>query len=575
MQEHNALNDLKSDSNIYLPSDKGGEFTIIGKKKYIELGELHLENHHIYKHLHRDPTETIKRNFNTLWDSICKRRKIPRKIYLQLSTQTCKTQSFYHLIKTHKTELKIRPIVSGSGGPFDRLGWFLQQIIKPLLNVVSSHLFSTGQLLQSLQQLTQAEMANTTPFSLDIVSMYTNIPVDEGIAIITSYLRENKCNLYGLQIDNIHELLFFILHHNIFTFANQYYHQYSGLAMGSRIAPIIAIVTLDKIEKQTLFSHQFLNIKVFKRYVDDCFVLIDKEENPEHVLQVFNQAHSSIKFEIEKPGDDNSLNILDVNVRISPSGEVSTKFFEKSAKQDIFLHSSSAVPLQTKRATINAEFHRIDNLCSGEVDKAQGKANFKSKLRKNGYTNLNDLFNTTNNHRQNAHRSNNTEMPIYISIPFITDRFQNKLKHILKEVSQPLDIPVRLVNKNSNTLRQQLNKLSYQRPCTKQQCHLNNPTMCYKSYVVYHATCCQCSTRADYVGSSKQYLHERVYQHYTKPAEAIYQHINNNCHSGSPFAYKILARCKNLKEMLFSEAIHIKRLHLSQEHEFQNVLQQK
>ena len=103
-----------------------------------------------------------------------------------------------------------------------------------------------------------------------------------------------------------------MLNNNIFTFNGKYYHQISGLAMGSRIAPVIAIVMLDRIERQVLQAHSYLAIKLFRRYFDDCFLLIDEKTDPSDILCRFNYSHASIKFEVEHPSTNNSLSILDV-----------------------------------------------------------------------------------------------------------------------------------------------------------------------------------------------------------------------------------------------------------------------
>ena len=103
---------------------------------------------------------------------------------LKLTTQTCRIQQFYHLLKTHKARPKIQPIISGSGGPFDRLGWFMQLIIRQLLQYASSHLFNTTELFNAIKSLPLHERAGTIPISLDIVSMYTNIRIDDGIQTV-------------------------------------------------------------------------------------------------------------------------------------------------------------------------------------------------------------------------------------------------------------------------------------------------------------------------------------------------------------------------------------------------------
>ena len=48
--------------------------------------------------------------------------KLPLHCTVVFDFQSTRTQRFYALPKTHKKELKIRPIVSACGGIIDRLG---------------------------------------------------------------------------------------------------------------------------------------------------------------------------------------------------------------------------------------------------------------------------------------------------------------------------------------------------------------------------------------------------------------------------------------------------------------------
>jgi len=572
--DNRLLKEMKNDENIYLPSDKGGDFAIIGRTKYVELGESHLQDSNVYKRLTRDKTESVKSKLNSIWRNICTKQRITRQTQLKLTTQTCRSQKFYHLLKTHKAGLKIRPIISGRGGPFDRLGWLLQKIITPLLHYVPSHLYNTGQLLDSLNQLPQDQRVQTKPISLDVVSMYTNIPIDEGIQITIENLSTYSCNLYGLTLDDIQQLMCFILKNNVFTFNNNYYQQIKGLAMGSRIAPTIAIVTMDKLERQTLHAHTFFTNHLFKRYVDDCLLLINKNDNSQEILTAFNSAHATIKFEIEDPDEENSLNILDVNIKISDDGTVTTKFYEKAAKSDIFINAFSAVSIQTKKSAIQAEINRIDKVCSTEIGREAGQKQFINKLKRNGYSASQITKFSSYSPRESQDHQQTTNRPIYIPIPFISDTFQRKIKHILSEASNNYNIPIRISNRSNNTLRANLSKISHKSSCNKQRCLLNDPKMCCESYIVYYAKCQKCDNRMDYVGSSKQYLHDRVQQHYTKSGEAIYQHNTSHSHNYPSFKYKILSKCYNLKEMLITEAIYIKKIKptLNRRHEMEDVL---
>ena len=159
------------------------------------------------------------------------------------------------------------------------------------------------------------------------------------------------------------------------------------------------------------------------------------------------------------------------------------------------------MPKTMKNASIKAE-----NLVNARDVNIQSKE-----------SNLNYPFNT-----RQRNRTTNSQTPIFVLIPFVSDSLQNKFKRIIRDVSNVADIPVYFSNKSNNTLRSNLSKTSHKTPYNKRDCYLKQHSLCTKSYVVYHATCSICSNRADYVGSSKQFIHERAQQYYTRSTEAIY-----------------------------------------------------
>ena len=179
------------------------------------------------------------------------------------------------------------------------------------------------------------------------------------------------------------------------------------------------------------------------------------------------------------------------------------------------------MPKTMKNASIKAEKTRIERLCSDERGKREGRKHLVQKLHCNGYkeSDLNCLFNT-----RQRNRTTNSQTPIFVPIPFVSDSFQNKFKRIIREVSNVADIPVYFSNKSNNTLRSNLSKTSHITPCNKRDCYLKQDSLCTKSYVVYHATCSICSNRADYVGSSTQFLHERAHTIYRSN---IFTHANS------------------------------------------------
>ena len=253
-----------------------------------------------------------------------------------------------------------------------------------------------------------------------------------------------------------------------------------------------------------------------------------------------------------------------MTIILNKNGNILTTFFEKAAKKSIFIHSSSNQPTSLKRAAIDAERQRIDNRCTSSDEQKVWQEKFNQKLLDCGYS---KKFVEKKSPAPRTSR-NKQGSPIYISVPFINDKFQSSLIKIF----HTLDVPIRLVNRSTNTLRQALNKTNQPKKCNKRSCHINNDKLCFRQYVVYSITCSICSM--DYVGSTTQYLHNRISQHHSSSKSAIYEHSRQ--HNAPPsFQYKVLQQCSSLKQLLFMEAIIIQnsKPSLNRHHELSDVIQ--
>jgi len=553
--EYKALQNLKNNDNIYLPSDKGGEFTIIPKSIYLHLGTEHLSDSTTYTSHKRNRTVVINRQLQSIWYDIINERRLPANNAKRLIYKECRTQKFYFLMKTHKEGRKIRPIVSASGGPFDRIGWFLQKMLKPLLQHVSAHIGSTEDLLTQLKNKPVDELSSSSPFSLDVVSMYTNVNIDEAVGIAIEYLAQHKIPLYGLHIENIQELLNFILKNNFFEFQGQFYLQHRGLAMGSRIAPILAILAVDKLERTSIYADTSINTIFYRRYVDDSLILLNNKTDAEKILANLNNTHQSLKFELECPSAENSINILDCCIKIAANGELQIGFFEKKAKKPLFLHQQSAQPQMTKQACVRAEFIRARRICNNEHSTKVADEQIERKLLINGYSRqyVQNQKTAILKRKKNTNKDKK-ENKFFIPFPFISDDFSYKLCRLFKRHQ----LPVQAVSGSNNTLRQSLTKPTKDNSrCTKRTCHLNNPPLCNRTRVVYCLSCSLC--KKEYVGSTIQKLHDRIYQHHNNKDSAIYTHKQSHS-SPCLFSCKIVATARTLKELLFKEALSIRQM---------------
>ena len=110
--------------------------------------------------------------------------------------------------------------------------------------------------------------------SVDITSLYTNIPLDETISICSNELFDEKQNVSNLDRASFEKLLRFATKDPIFIFDKNFYKQLDGVAMGS-----FANAFLCNHEKRWLDKcpEQFKPV-FYRQYVDDIFVLFRKEE---------------------------------------------------------------------------------------------------------------------------------------------------------------------------------------------------------------------------------------------------------------------------------------------------------
>ena len=88
--------------------------------------------------------------------------------------------------------------------------------------------------------------------SLDIESLFTNIPLNEVFDICMDDLFCDTNTIQNLDRNDMRELLNLAAHESFFIFDQVMYRQIDGVAMGSPLGPILANALLCHFEKQWL-----------------------------------------------------------------------------------------------------------------------------------------------------------------------------------------------------------------------------------------------------------------------------------------------------------------------------------
>jgi len=89
---------------------------------------------------------------------------------------------FQTLTKIHKPTPVGRPITSGCDGPAERISSFVNHFLQPIAQRQASYLKDTTDFLNFIEKTKLPK--NIILVSMDVTSLYTNIPLEEGIPTV-------------------------------------------------------------------------------------------------------------------------------------------------------------------------------------------------------------------------------------------------------------------------------------------------------------------------------------------------------------------------------------------------------
>ncbi|XP_062609924.1 uncharacterized protein LOC134271725 [Saccostrea cucullata] len=315
-EERSALQSLKNRDDIVIKkAGKGFTVVVLDKETYMAEATRQLSDKRLYKKLDPDPTKEFSIAITKTLEDIFEKNEIGINVYETLSPIDCRPAQFYLLPKIHKE---------------------------------------------------------------DVVNLYTNITSTLGIKALNFWI-EN----YRNKIDNrftkefLLEATELVLKNNVFTFNDKYFHQVKGTAMGTKMAPTYATLTLGYLEEALYekaneqFDAEFCEYlkRNWKRYLDDCFIIWKKDDSDLNILNdILNELDPDIKFTMEK--SSTQLPFLDVLI-CKENNKIATDIFYKSTDTHQYLHFGSSHPRHIKRAIPYNLARRICTIVSEEETRNQ------------------------------------------------------------------------------------------------------------------------------------------------------------------------------------------------------------
>ena len=517
-----------------MPADKGRTTVILNKTEYDDKISQIIDDSESYSTIRNDPTSSIETKLRNLLKEWKNKNFITENQYKHLLILNGRLPSFFALPKIHKPQVPLRPIVSFCGSPLHALTKFLKTLLQPLVkdnySVKNSYEFSNFIRDQTID-------VNETMVSFDVVNLFPSIPQSLAISTLEEILFSANQQIFSSEhAELIIKGVKLCLNSSYFLAQNLIKKQIKGVPMGSSLSPIIAELVMNKIENIAINS--FTNyIKIWKRFVDDTFVVLNKnfiESFHEHL----NNINGEIKFTIEIETNQ-KLSFLDVLVVRKIDGTLDTEVFHKLTHTGQYLNYFSSQPVSHKAAVVKTLMHRAKNIPSTHQGKIKEISRVKNTLIKNHYPkyfiNKHSRTQTANLHPDDHNRK--------ITLPYIKN-FSEKIRRIFK----PYEIDINF--KPESTLKTHLVKLKDIVPKNKQ----NN--------LIYETPCSNCEIK--YIGETMQRLENRLKQHKYAVEKgnvqhsALTEHCLNNMHAIDWENTKIIK--KNLvcfKRRKFLEAIKI------------------
>ena len=296
---------------------------------------------------------------------------------------------FYVTMKVHKTPFKTRPISSYSGSLLYGLGKVLDDQLQRICRHIRFVIRSSRQPVDALKQL------GTLPptarfFTMDAVSMYTNIKTSDALRAIENFLALNPdiCTETAVDPARLMAGLRLLMCNSVIQFGDTLWLQRSGTAMGAPPAPMYATLFFYIWEEQ--FVPKFPELTYYGRLIDDglglwnCHLDATTDAARWTLFQTTVNDCSTLTWEFSQRSK--SCDFLDVTFTIDASHNVSTTLYEKAMNLYLYLPPHSAHPPGMLKGLVAGYLKRVSELTTSTSDQRDQIARLFRRLRQRGYT---------------------------------------------------------------------------------------------------------------------------------------------------------------------------------------------
>ncbi len=176
------------------------------------------------------------RQVKTLLKRLKSNNCINERIYNELCPSGTRIGILYGLPKIHKSSIPLRPILSS----INHYSYKIVKFFIPFLTLISTSSFVIKDSFSFVQELLNSDINpdSVVMASFGVTSLFSNIPVEETIEIISNHIFANCMYYEGFDRSQFIKLLSLSVKNCHFIFNGRIYQQIDGVAMGSHLGPL-------------------------------------------------------------------------------------------------------------------------------------------------------------------------------------------------------------------------------------------------------------------------------------------------------------------------------------------------
>lgn len=376
--EFQALKHLEKREDIVIKkADKGSTVVVMNTNDYIDEANRQLSQSAFYKKIKNDPTKKHSDEISKALRSMFNNGELDEDNFSGLLPENPRAGLFYLLPKIHKEGIPGRPIINCIGHPTEKISHFLDLQLQPFVQSLPSFIKDTTDFINKTPS--ENLPPNTLLVTLDVTSLYTNIPHDEGIEACRKVWDSRA--IKSPPTESLVNLLSLVLKRNNFVFNDEHFLQVNGTAMGTRVAPSYANIFMGDLEKRMLQEAPFKPYS-WLRFIDDIEMKwTDTRSHLDEFIEFINNYHPSIKFTVNV--SENSI-FLDTTSTLV-DGNIKFDLHTKPTDTHAYLLPSSCHPRHCVNAVPYGLSTRIRRICSDDQTFKQRSKELKQRLIRRGY----------------------------------------------------------------------------------------------------------------------------------------------------------------------------------------------